>query len=100
MNIDDLRTRLRKIVDLLPQRRHIPDAVAERWIDGVLQLDPERALWHVERAFGIGGSEIGEILLASFKEPPDPNHPEAIWRSKMLRNCPAVKTFTWLAGQC
>lgn len=98
MNIDDLRTRLRKIVDLLPQRRHIPDAVAERWIDGVLQLDPERALWHVERAFGIGGSEIGEILLASFKEPPYLNDPEAIWRSKMLLELPSRENIHMARG--
>jgi hypothetical protein len=58
-----LRDQVKEAVDNLPQRGIIPDAVAERWIDGILKLDPERALWHVNRARGFGGSEIGELLL-------------------------------------
>ncbi len=69
MDLDLIRKQVTAVVDSLPQRSQIPDSVAKRWIEGVLQIDPERAVWHAERARGIGGSEIGEILLAHFNEP-------------------------------
>lgn len=63
-----LRDQVKEAVNQLPQRHVIPDAVAERWIDGILTLDPDRALWHVHRAAGIGGSEVGELLLEKNRE--------------------------------
>lgn len=98
MDLDQTRAEMRRIVDALPQRCKIPDAVAERWISGVLDLDPERGIWHARRAGGIGGSEIGELLLAHFKEPSYLNEPESIWRSKMLLELPSKENIYTARG--
>lgn len=83
-----LRDQVKEAVDELPQRNVIPDAVAERWIDGILKLDPQRALWHVERASGIGGSEVGELLLEKNREKHYLKNAESIIRDKLLLNLP------------
>lgn len=48
----------------LPQAAVIDPKNAARWIDRVLVIDPERAAWHVERAGGFGGSEIGGLVAS------------------------------------
>lgn len=98
MDLDLIRKQVTAVVDSLPQRSQIPDSVAKRWIEGVLQIDPERAVWHAERARGIGGSEIGEILLAHFNEPSYLNDPEEIWRSKMLLDLPSQENIHMARG--
>ena len=83
-----LRDQVKAAVDKLPQRSVIPDAVAERWIDGILKLDPQRALWHVRRAGGFGGSEVGELLLERNREKHDLKSANNIVRDKLLLNLP------------
>ncbi len=48
----------------LPQRPFINDVDADAWVDSVISREPERADWHIDRLFGIGGSEIGTLLAA------------------------------------
>ena len=46
--------------------RGVPGVTDERkqaWIDAVLRVDPKRIMWHVERLAGIGGSEIGTVVM-------------------------------------
>lgn len=47
----------------LPQSACIPTARAENWLSAVLAVEPDRAAWHIERLFGLGGSDIGSVLL-------------------------------------
>lgn len=93
-----LRMNVRKVVDSLPQRRVIPDDVAERWIDGILARDPERAVWHAERARGIGGSEIGELVLHASGQPTTYNTLEEISRAKLLLDLPSNETIHMARG--
>jgi hypothetical protein len=58
------RMKLLAAIDRLPQRSRLEPANVERWIETVLQNDPDRALWHVRRLGGIGGSEIGPLVIA------------------------------------
>lgn len=58
MNIESLIT----LTQTLPQADVISPAHAERWASTVLNQDPDRAVWHVKRASGIGGSEIGALV--------------------------------------
>lgn len=68
----------------LPQRKKIPDNVVEDWIEATIATERERAIWHVDRAFGIGGSEIGELLLTSTGKPNEYNTLNDISSSKLL----------------
>lgn len=53
-------------IALLPQAGFIDEDRAKRWIERVLEIDPLRAPWHVARAGGFGGSEMG-ALVASYE---------------------------------
>ncbi len=75
------------LIDSLPQRAHIRDEDVEPWLAQVYRMEPDRLFWHINRLFGIGGSEIGTLVAAtegtfSF------NSPEAIWDQKLLRAAP------------
>lgn len=72
--------RLLTLIDALPQRQAIEDRHVDRWIERTLSMARDRmalehgtdgfsfsdvhrhVLWHVRRASGIGGSEIGTIV--------------------------------------
>ncbi|EAZ98370.1 YqaJ viral recombinase family protein [Marinobacter sp. ELB17] len=84
-----LTLKVRKVVDALPQRSHIPDDVAVRWVEGIIKRDPERAVWHANRASGIGGSEIGELVLHASGQRPMYNTLEELSRQKLLLDFPS-----------
>jgi hypothetical protein len=46
----------------LPQGRLLDDTSVERWIEAVYAIEAPRLLWHVRRAGGFGGSEIGNLV--------------------------------------
>ena len=50
-------------ISSLPQAASIPRARAENWLAAVLAVKPDRVGWHIERLFGLGGSDIGSVLL-------------------------------------
>jgi hypothetical protein len=93
-----LRDQVKAAVDSLPQRSVIPDAVAERWIDGILKLDPDRALWHVDRARGFGGSEVGELLLEKNGEKPYLKSATDIINDKLLITLPDKENIYMARG--
>ena len=64
-DMDELLAQIRA----LPQGQHIPDERAVLWLERVAQVEAERAAWHVRRARGFGGSEMG-ALVASYEERP------------------------------
>ena len=55
---------MRESIARLPQAKYLTKNNISKWIATVLTQDPERAMWHVERLSGIGGSEIG-VLVAN-----------------------------------
>ncbi|MCA3265522.1 MAG: hypothetical protein ING19_05575, partial [Azospirillum sp.] len=55
---EKLWTEIRK----LPQIAFLREETVDRWIESIYNIDRERAMWHVRRASGIGGSEIGELV--------------------------------------
>lgn len=83
-----LHEQVKSVIDTLPQRGVIPDAVAERWISGIIEMDPERAVWHARRAAGIGGSEVGELLRRDLGMQQLFKSPEQISREKLLLDLP------------
>lgn len=50
-------------ISSLPQAACIPRARAENWLAAVLAIEPDRVAWHIERLFGLGGSDIGSVVL-------------------------------------
>ena len=55
-----------KAVARLPQAKHLPVETVNAWIDGVRRVDPDRLEWHLRRAGGFGGSDMG-ALIAGFE---------------------------------
>ncbi|MFJ3463520.1 YqaJ viral recombinase family protein [Achromobacter spanius] len=50
------------LCDSLPQRAAIDTREAAEWIDYMANVRPKEAVWHMRRASGIGGSEIGGLV--------------------------------------
>lgn len=69
MSVQDRQKLLQHIDALCPYP--VPAATRERWLDSVLKTDPDRAMWHINRAFSHSGSEIG-VLVAAREGNPDP----------------------------
>lgn len=80
----ELAARMWNILDRAPQRQKIPDQVAVDWIEAVIALEKDRAIWHAHRVFGIGGSEIGELINTAAGLPNEYNTLDEISRSKLL----------------
>lgn len=94
----ELRDKVAAVVNSLPQRSVIPDEVAERWIDGIIVRDPMRAVWHAKRAQGIGGSEIGELVLHASGQATTYSTLEEISRQKLLLDLPTPETIHMIRG--
>lgn len=79
-DVQESIVRLKRLIDALPQRRAIQDHHAERWLERTMLMAQERmqlemgpdnvtlgdihrhVLWHVRRASGFGGSEVGTVV--------------------------------------
>lgn len=59
--IDHLLT----LISDLPQAGFLNHGHVENWLNSTLLVDPKRIEWHIARAGGIGGSEVGTILVAA-----------------------------------
>ncbi|EPX83514.1 YqaJ viral recombinase family protein [Salipiger mucosus] len=57
----DIRDQMREIIYSTPQASVLEEAHVERWMDRVLENEPDRALWHCIRLQGSGGSEVGPL---------------------------------------
>lgn len=62
MDLEALRRQLNFEMTQLPQYKHLAQSDIENWIDTVLREQPERAMFHMQRLFSIGGSEIGALV--------------------------------------
>ena len=57
-----IATRVWAIVNALPHREAILESDARAWVDTVIELHGEAAIWHAIRLNGFGGSEIGVLV--------------------------------------
>lgn len=78
--VEDLLRRIAR----LPQARLIDQADALRWVQRVLAIDPTRAIWHVARAGGVGGSEAGSLVAWAYETFQSRNTAEQLAKNKLL----------------
>ena len=71
---------------------------AERWIEKTWEVDPTRLFWHIKRASGIGGSEIGvaAMELSGGVDPFETMH--GIVRKKLLLEPPSAQNAAMEIG--
>src|SRR3546814_10913677 len=51
-----------RLIDQLPQRDALDLSDIRQWVGYVANTMPDQAIWHVIRAGGVGGSEIGGLV--------------------------------------
>lgn len=61
LNTARLARQLQFEMQQLPQYKFLDPDDISKWIEHVLLADPERAMWHMDRLFRFGGSEIGPL---------------------------------------
>jgi|GEM_PF-3318300 len=87
--VDALKVELRRLMDKLPQRDLIQKSDADQWIGYMAHLMPEEAPWHMIRAGGVGGSEIGGLVRNYLNYKADHLFSAHDWAlSKLLKSTP------------
>jgi len=85
-----LKAQLWAKLDELPQRDLIERSDASQWIDYMAHIMPDDAMWHMVRAGGVGGSEIGGLVRNYLGHRADHDFSAHDWAlSKLLRKTPA-----------
>ena len=93
IDVERLKKDLRAQMDLLPQRDLIQASDAEQWIGYMANLMPQEAMWHMIRAGGVGGSEIGGLVRNYLGHRADHEFSAHDWAlSKLLRSTPDPAT--------
>jgi len=91
--IIELKKKMREKMDTLPQRDVIEASDATQWIDYVANVMPNEAMWHMIRAGGIGGSEIGVLVRNYLGQRADHEQSAHDWAmGKLLRQTPSPST--------
>lgn len=75
-------------ISKLPQAGHIKREDAAAWLEQVKAREPDRLAWHVRRLRGIGGSEIGAIVVAFRNEYHPFTQAADIIRGKLMIDAP------------
>lgn len=89
----ELKAKLWQKLDTLPQRDLIDRSDATQWIDYMANLMPNDAMWHMIRAGGVGGSEIGGLVRNYLGYRADHEFSAHDWAlSKLLRRTPEQAT--------
>src|SRR3546814_5959123 len=57
-----LESEMFRLIDQLPQRDALDLSDIRQWVGYVANTMPDQAIWHVIRAGGVGGSEIGGLV--------------------------------------
>jgi len=84
-----IKKQLWERLDKLPQRDLIASSDATQWIDYMSNFMPDQAMWHMVRAGGVGGSEIGGLIRNYLGHPADHGFSAHDWAlSKLLRKIP------------
>lgn len=113
---DESARRLKALIDHLPQRDVIDQEDIDTWVDRTLRMSIKRteleqgadqasmgdvhahALWHVRRASGIGGSEIGTIVKNHRGETGNFTSATNLAREKLLKMAPMRSTEEMARG--
>jgi predicted phage-related endonuclease len=87
---------VQQAVAVLPQvaAGHVSKATIDRWVASVMRTDPTRILWHIARAAGIGGSDMGSVLGVKHAY----SSPGEVYGQKMLLIPPYRATAAMLRG--
>lgn len=86
---ETLEKQIRERIDLLPQRDVIEKDDLNQWVNYMVSVMPNEAMWHVTRAAGIGGSEIGGLVKNYLGHRADFMFSAHDWaESKLLRRHP------------
>ena len=97
--IDILKARLWEKLETLPQRDLIDRSDAQQWIDYMANVMPQEAVWHMIRAGGVGGSEIGGLVRNYLGHRADHGFSAHEWaESKLLRATPTLPAGVLLRG--
>lgn len=84
-----LKVKLWEKLDTLPQRDVIERSDATQWIDYMSNIMPDEAMWHMIRAGGVGGSEIGGLARNYLGHRADHDFSAHDWAlGKLLRKVP------------
>lgn len=87
--VNALKKRLWEKCDALPQRDAIDATDAQEWIDYMAHIMPAEASWHMTRAGGVGGSEIGGLVRNYLGQTADHGFSANKWaQDKLLRRVP------------
>ena len=76
----------------LPQYPLLDPVAMNRWVDRVCANDPDRLFWHIARASGFGGSDIGTLVEASRNVYSPFSSAHAIVSQKLLKYAPTPPT--------
>lgn len=88
-----LKKELFKQIDKLPQRDAIEMSDAKQWVDYMAHVMPDQARWHIARAAGVGGSEVGVLVKNYLGHPADFMASAHDWaKSKLLQITPEPPT--------
>ncbi|WP_286241269.1 hypothetical protein [Neptuniibacter halophilus] len=81
---------IKALLASLPHSQNLDKDTVINWLKNVHTTDPNRLLWHLKRAAGVGGSEIGTLLLeAQGLTPPFGNTGQLIAAEKLLQIPPS-----------
>lgn len=81
------------IVNALPHREAIRESDANAWVDAVVGMHGEAAVWHAIRLNGFGGSEIGVLVRNLHGERADHGmSARDIVEAKLMRRAPLEET--------
>jgi hypothetical protein len=94
MNNDDVSAAIRR----LPQCERINPDDAKKWISAVLEHEPEKLLWRINRLSAFGGSDIGSLLLELMGEDPPFQTGADIINDRLMKTLPVAPLYHMKKG--
>lgn len=78
-----------KMLPKLPQFKQVDEGNARYWFRVIMENEPDRLMFHYNRLFGLGGSDIGEIVNWKIKGQNTFTNPIQIVEQKLLELPPS-----------
>lgn len=90
---------IKQIYRTIPHADKISPEHLKSWLKQVNEIEPSRLLWHMKRARGVGGSEIGTLLLeASGLTPPFERTSQLLANEKLFITAPTAPLPHMMTG--